>query len=359
MRTVTFKSVLWGAARLLGMDPTRDLDVNVGTRLAAYINRAVAKAWRFEQWPEWTLTEQRWFRPFYFDGLFVELSDELYFPPSDRYYQALQMQPAATQAPATLQADGTYLENSAYWAECKPVYQACDWLTGTNYGVGCASGLPYQVRNPVDGKFYQCITPHTAGAAFDPSKFALLTAFQRFVDYQQDGQTAIWEAPTVCAFRRDPRVFPNNPWPVRTGRNDRGITLADCRETSVWLKFWPKPPEFTVCPWSAGSAGSPKAYDQGALVYYLGDTFISLVGNNTGPVGSSNWGLVEFPFVLSAYVTRMAMADVLRDQKQTDRAQAEQLVAEDELQDEADKALAGQGIYETATVETAASPGVW
>ena len=51
--------------------------------------------------------------------------------------------------------------------------------------------------------------------------------------------------------------------------------------------------------------------------------------------------------------------DLLRDQKQTDRAQAEQAAAEDELQDEADKALTGQGQTETATVETAQSPGIW
>ena len=48
MRTVTYQSVLWGAARLLGLDPVRDLNLQMAARLTEYINRAVAKGWRFE-----------------------------------------------------------------------------------------------------------------------------------------------------------------------------------------------------------------------------------------------------------------------------------------------------------------------
>lgn len=355
MRTVTFQSVLWGVARLLGLDPTRDLTSALAARLTAYINRAIAKAWRFEQWPEWTMTEPRWYRPFYADGTFVTAGDEVYFPASDKYYQALQNQVSASQAPA-LQDPSTlcWTENSAWWAESQARYRATDWTPNTSYGLGLLSNLPYQVRNPADGLFYQALVAHISGATFDPTLWGRLTPFTRVIDYEQAGQTKIWEAPNPCAFRRDPRVFSENPWPVRATRNDRGLLLEASAPNQIWIKFWTQPPQFTATPWNATAA-----YDEGALVYYSGDTFVSLLGNNTGDTpGTAAWGLVEFPFVLASYVTRMAYSDALRDQKQTDRAGAEQANAELELQDEADKALAAQGIYETATVETAPSPAI-
>jgi len=362
MRTVTYQSVLWGAARLLGLDPTRDLNGQTAARLTEYINRAVSKGWRFGQWPEWTLTEQRYFRPEYdateaVPAPTAAAPQERYYIAADRYYQALQA--STGQLPATLQPDGTYLENSAYWAECHPSYQAADWAAGVQFGVGEGSGLPWQCRNPQDGLYYQCIAAHTAGATFDASKFGVLTPFQRFIDYNQTGETPIWEAPSVCASRRDPRVFPGNPWTISTGRNDRGITFPGCTVNVVWLRFWGAPPVFT-----STSFSSTTAYAAGVTIYdpTTGDCWTSTAATTAGQSPSSTpakWSKVEFPFVLSAYAKRMAQADVLRDQKQTSRAQDEQLAAEDELQDELDKALDGQGIYESATVMTAPSPGIW
>lgn len=59
MRRVTFQSVLHGAARLAGLDPTRDLREPVTSDLCDFINTAVAHGWRWDFWPEWTLTEER------------------------------------------------------------------------------------------------------------------------------------------------------------------------------------------------------------------------------------------------------------------------------------------------------------
>ena len=363
MRTVTYQSVLWGAARLLGLDPVRDLNPQMASRLTEYINRAVAKGWRFEQWPEWTLTQQRYFRPAYdptvnYTGPAAGAPVEVYFIAADKYYQALQ--PSQGQLPAAPDPTGcAWTENSAYWAESKPRYCGATWQPNTDYGVGTASGLPFQVKNPNDGNYYQCIAPHMSGPAFDPTKWGLLTPFARYVSYNQPGQTAIWEAPAVCAFRRDPRVFVGNPWAIKTWRDDAGIKFPPECPNTVWLQFWTAPPQFVSTPWS-----STTAYAAGVTIYdpTTGDCWTSATTTTAGQSPSSTpaaWTRISFPFVLAAYVKRMAMADVLRDQKQTDRAQAEQLAAEDELQDEADKALVGQGQTETATVETAASPGIW
>ena len=363
MRTVTYQSVLWGAARLLGLDPVRDLNLQMAARLTEYITRAVAKGWRFEQWPDSTLTQQRYFRPVYdpaatYAASAVGAPVEVYFIAADRYYQALQ--PSTGQLPATWDPVGcTWTENSAYWAESHPRYCGPLWMPNTNYGVGYASGLPFQVKNPTDGNYYQCTTAHTSGSTFDATKWGLLTPFSRYISYNQPGQTVIWEAPSVCAFRRDPRVFTSNPWAIRTWRNDAGITFPGETVNSVWLQFWTAPPQFVSALFSATTA-----YAKGVTIYdpATGDCWTSVTTTTAGQNPSStpaSWSRILFPFVLAAYVKRMAMADLLRDQKQTDRAQAEQAAAEDELQDEADKALTGQGQTETATVETAQSPGIW
>jgi hypothetical protein len=59
MRRVSFQSVLHGAARLAGLDPTRDLREPATSLFCEHINQRVAEAWRWDFWPEWTLTEER------------------------------------------------------------------------------------------------------------------------------------------------------------------------------------------------------------------------------------------------------------------------------------------------------------
>jgi hypothetical protein len=59
MRRVSFQSVLHGAARLAGLDPTRDLREPATSVFLEHINQRVAEAWRWDFWPEWTLTEER------------------------------------------------------------------------------------------------------------------------------------------------------------------------------------------------------------------------------------------------------------------------------------------------------------
>lgn len=342
MRRVSFQSVLWGVTRLMGLNPSRDLSAERAATFCEYINRHVAKGWRFDFWPEWLLTERRRYRPNYGAGNFVTAGDELFYVPAQKYYQALQDQAATTIAPATL-SSGEYAVNATHWAECAASYQAEWWATGTAYAVGD------QARNPDDGEYYACISAHTAGSSFDLTQFAVLTPFQRTIASVTEGAT---EIDGVKQFsRRDPRVNRSNPWPIDFVKTDTGYLLPADAPNEVWVQFRPPPPQFTVTRWSASTT-----YDEGALVYYgatgqEADVFQSAIGNNSAPVdGVVNWVRVEFPMVLLNFVQRAAMADALRDQTQTDRARAEMSVAEDELSDNLDEELAGQGQYESATV---------
>lgn len=57
MRTVTFQSVLWGAARKSGLFPELDgLDLPIAAQLTEGINDAIKLAWEYFDWPELTRT---------------------------------------------------------------------------------------------------------------------------------------------------------------------------------------------------------------------------------------------------------------------------------------------------------------
>lgn len=340
MRTVTFQSILTGIATGLGMDPARDLNPARAAALTEYVNQRVLEGWKWEFWPEWTVVEQRAFRPVYDVAETVAAGDERLLPGAQTYYQALQA--STGQSPATL--TGTvWVENSAYWAVCAASYSASDWVTGTVFTAGL------QARNPEDGLFYQCHTAHTAGAAFDATKFGVLTPFDKYVAYEQDGETPIDEVKQ--ASRRNPRVFPANPGRIPFTPSDKGIQFNADAPAQPWIEFRKRPPVFTSTRYSATTT-----YALDALVYSTtsGECYKSLQVNNLGhdPSGASAayWERVQFPAILANFVKRAAMVDALNDQKQTDRAAQKLRDAYEELEDASDRALAAQGQFESATV---------
>jgi hypothetical protein len=335
MRTVTFKSVLHGAAQMVGMDPTRgDFNNAVAAAMTEYVNNRIRQGWEQEVWPEWTLIEQRSFRASYASGTAyaaptASVPVEVFFIAAQKYYQALRA--TTGNAPATLVA-GEYVENSAYWAECASSYSANDWTTGMVFAVGD------QARNPDDNRFYQCHTAHTAGAGFDATKFGILTPFDRYVDYDQSGLTPIGQV--LGARGRDPRVYSNSYQPVRFALSERGVQFAESAPVQVWLKFRKRPPVFTSSAWV-----STTAYVADDLVYYAttGECYKALQAS-TGqlPTNTTYWERVKFPALLSNFVKRSVMADRLRDLKQTDRAAIEEDRAFAELANAADREVQGQ-----------------
>ncbi len=58
MRAVSYKSVLYGVATRLGIDPTT-LQTTTAASLAEYITEAVRHAWEMCLWPEWTFIQER------------------------------------------------------------------------------------------------------------------------------------------------------------------------------------------------------------------------------------------------------------------------------------------------------------
>lgn len=345
MRTVTFQSVLYAAARLLGMNPARDLNPERAATLTEYLNRHVANGWRWDFWPEWLLTEKRRYRPAYSAAENITAGTERYFIADGKYYQALRDQSPATQAPATL-TGGSYVENSAYWAASAQSYPGSDWATGTVYTV--TAGAATKVRDPLTGYWYQIHTAHTAGATIDLTKMGRLTALDQYVSFTQTGETEI--DGVKQASRRDPRTYPENPWPIRFTKSNRGVQFPTDAPGEVWLQFRTVPPVFT-----STRRSDTATYAAGVTVYDVatGECWTSnasIAAGESPTTTPSKWVVVEFPMVLQDFVTRAVMSDALRDQKQTDRARAELSAAQDDLQDNLDQELDQQGQYEAATV---------
>jgi hypothetical protein len=333
------------------MNPTRDLNTDRAATLTEYLNNAVGNAVTFDWWPEMMEVELRQFRPNYTPGEFLEATNERYHPGSGKYYQALQLQVAATEAPATYSA-GVWTENSAYWAETQGSYTADDQVDGEALAVGD------QRRDPNTGLFYQIFTAHTAvDTSVDTTKAGVLTAFARTIDYDQTGETPMGEVKAV--HRRDPRVFPDRSGKLNQRKTSAGLLVLpgmynpqylpqSTVPNQVWVEFRRRPPVFTSTPWVSGTA-----YDRDALVYYRGDTFKSAHGNNDAAVdGAVNWILVEFPEIFAAYVKFAAAADCSTDQKQDSRSTTLRQQAEAELERVRDQEINSQQDPETAEVST-------
>lgn len=341
MRTVTFKSVIDGICRGLAYDPARDLNASRFASLTEYVNQRMIEGWKFAFWPELTACEQRWYRPWYAAAEAVTAGQERFYGPTGQYYQALQN--STGQKPATTTDGVTYVENSAFWAVSAATYSGPLWIPGLVLAIGD------KVQNPDDGRMYQCIAAHTTGAVFDATKFGILTPLDKYVAYDQAGLTPISEGKQP-AYRRNPKVFTNNPGPLAFVPGNNGLQFDWRAPVSVWIEFRPVPPQFA----STIRSDSP-AYAAGVTLYDTAtqDCWTSLAAINPGESPTSTpakWRRILFPAILASFVKRAALSDAIRDQKQTGRADDELVAAQEELQDTHDRILEAQGQFETAAV---------
>jgi len=343
MRTVTFKSVLHGTARMLGMNPDR-LDAIKAAQLVEYINQHVRYGWQWDWWAEWTRVEQRSYRAAWVSATTYGASTattpvEVYYPPAKKYYQSLVASNTGN-APATLSGT-TYVESSAYWAESAAEYDSETWTANTAFAVGD------QVVNPDDQRAYQCHTAHTSGATFDSTKFGILTSFDRYVAYEQTGLTVINQVKD--AFLRDPRVFPRNPGRLsQPTRSTNGIQAGESWPETVFLQFITTPPQFSTTPWAASTV-----YAVGDLVYSAPHTYICVTAHtSSSSINTTNFSIVEFPYLLGDFVKRAAQADYQEGVKLTQRSRVNEDRAGAMLADLWDQEFSTQGQSTTARVQT-------
>lgn len=150
------------------------------------------------------------------------------------------------------------------------------------------------------------------------------TPVARYVAWNQAGQNVIGRVFKV--YMADPQVN-NFPVDIAFKTNQSGIFCGFLVPATgpVWIKYIQPAPKFSAVPWL-----NTTTYGLGDLVYdpTSGNTYQSLQASNTGNVvtNATWWIVVPFPYIICDQVVRGAYADALRDEGQTDKAQAEEQI---------------------------------
>ena len=333
MRTCDYSDVLRGSAALAGFTMD-DLGGPEFALFRTFHDRRLQLAWEIHRWPDLCRIEQRAFRAAYdvTGATTYAATTEVLDVATLQYFQALQ---TSTGKAPTINAQ----ENSAYWALCKGSYQAYDWETGTDYPVGG------QVRHPADNNVYQCITAHTSGGSWDATKWGVLTPFNRYIAYNQAGQTALGEV--LFAFDRDPRVT-TKLCPLPYTLSADGVQFATLRHTLayVWLQYRIQRPLLT-----GDAFDSTVVYASGQQMYYkastgLGNFYTAVVTTTAGDTPESapaKWSVVALPYIFRQYLMAAGYADWLTSDGQADKAGPMEQMATSCLELEADKLQRQQG----------------
>ena len=181
---------------------------------------------------------------------------------------------------------------------------------------------------PADSELYHAATDkywkaNTTTAATDVPgasiKWDELTAFYRYVDYEQDGETPI-EA-VLGAWDKDPGVCADARELARSLTAD-GIAFpaGGCMGTTVWIEFRRRPEDWTWKPYAddKGNTAGDQVYAAGEIWRCIADTEAG-----DGPEDSpESWRQLEFPYRLDRAVKAGAVADFLPSDAQNEKGQA-------------------------------------
>jgi hypothetical protein len=336
MITVPYSTVLYGVCDLAGLD--RDaIPTDQAQIIQHAINRRLQIIWAQWPWPELLNLEKRLFRDVWATATTYAASTattavEVYYYPTGKYYQSLRGSNQGN-VPATLTGT-TYTENSDYWAECKETYSGNDWRDATAYVA--TDGAPSIVRNPADGRFYQCHTAHTSSGSLDATKFCVLTEFDRYIAYEQTGKTKIGDVLGVWS-ERPTKVRNSAQLDYHLSAN--GIQVLDDEYAEVWVEFKTKIPQLTGATYSATAtytANVDQVYFSNSTSSYPGNFYDCIVNTSAGqsPVTTaSSWSIVSIPRIFQRYLEQGAYADYLASDGQNDKRAIESMMADESMSD--------------------------
>lgn len=320
--------------------------VDDAARLRDFITLSLPIAWEMESWPELMRLEERWFRAFYdaavtYAAPSLTAAVEVFYPLAGKYYQSLH----AANLGNTPATGADLLENSAHWAVCATTYGASYWATLTAYALGD------KVRNPANGREYQCITAHTSAGSFDGTKFGLLTPFEQYVGYTQSGQAEISEV--VWAGNKNRRIFTTaREYPFLL--TDKGVQFRDAI-ASAWIEYSVRCPELTGDVWSntATYAAGDQVYFSSATV--KGNFYVCVTATSAAESPASapaKWAIIEIPYIFKDFLVNHAFALWLIADGQLEKSEALKTTAQNALSREANKLWRRQGQVGRTTIQT-------
>jgi hypothetical protein len=228
-----------------------------------------------------------------------------------------------------------------YWAVCKESYGATVYARATAYVVGD------QVYYPPTDRSYQCITDAAAGLLpTNTTYFAPLTDFDRYIAYEQSGETKIGDV--VGVYSKSPRVW-RNASRVAYDLSPNGIQVLDDWDT-VWVEFKAKVPVLIGDTFSSAStytANLDQVYYRSTSTpsSYPGNMYDCVTTTSAGDSPESaaaKWSIVNIPRIFQRYLERGAYADYLVADGQAEKAMIEESRA---------KAMLDELVYKVAATQ--------
>lgn len=204
------------------------------------------------------------------------------------------------------------------------------------YEAGTTYGLGDEVWDAATLTYYRSLAAGNAGNPLtDTTKWETPTDFDRYVSWEQTGQTPIGDI--LGASRNDPRKTGlERALAVGYWLGENGIQFGPDAPNLVWIRFRTRPATIT---WDQYAATT--SYAAGETAYYPADgqcyTCIAAATNRTPPTSPTYWQPVELPYVLAEWAKRAAAADWLREERQYEKAAAQQAHAQTALDREWDK----------------------
>jgi hypothetical protein len=345
MRTVTFQSVLDGAAARIGLDPTQTIAASTASALTEYINTRIRFAWEAYKWPELSTVERRRFRENYSSSEVYPVGSEIFFEnnywrkvltteagvgPDTTFSFTLHDKTKTYAVNAIVLKDKIYYEakkavivnievtNTAYWEPYNRALGAEAWQIATDpddstYPVWSAA-TAYKQSSQVlhNGKFYFArsnmvagVVPGATGSNNFWVQIKVYSDFIRSVNFEQQFTLASSSTPAtpigevIHVYAQDPRIARYaervNFWVTDAGIICGSTQFTNLTPDEVYIEFTKRP---------------------------------NLYNTNSGDA--------DFPRVLSEYVKFSAAADALREDGQFDKAAYMDGLAADALQKELD-----------------------
>ncbi len=192
VRSVNFRDdILHGIAAELSIDFAYDLNLDHARAWCNFVNKRVRAAFRFWDWPELNITEERAFRP--------------------------------------------------VWSSSKS-YSASSTV----------DGLPEEFYYATDGQYYKTLAAAPAGTLpTNTTFFQVTTPVDRFIPYDQPGKQSIGKI--ISIYSGTPRAATSAlNW--NFAPSEHGIDLPAAAGGTVWITYQVREPVFTVTPYNAATA---------------------------------------------------------------------------------------------------------
>lgn len=294
-----YAEVLRGALALAGI-PVARLDTTDWGRFREWADKHLTVAVQANFWPFYMRIERRLFRAAYASGTaYTNDGTIIFFYQTKKYYLALK---ATTGNPP---ADSEGDTDLTRWAEAGTSYSGDDYDATKAYIAGD------RVYYPTNDTYYQCHTASTGNLPTSTSYWGALTAFDRYVAWEQTGLTGIGDVAEV--YDKDPYKG-YDARPLEYWESVNGVQIV---KDVPWVYLWYRiqAPVLKGDHYSATTAyavGDQIYFETGVPGNFYGCIATTVAGEDpeTNP---EKWTQVEIPLIFKRYLQQALYGEYLAD----------------------------------------------